>query len=361
MKKEIPTAEEIKEELLKKPNKKPLEYVSTGSTMLNLAISGNPNHGFAKGRYYRFVGDSASGKTFLSLTCLAEAAINPAFKDYRFIYDDVEGGAMMDIARFFGKSVAERLEPPALRKNEPVFSQTIEEFYFHIDDALNEKRPFIYVLDSMDGLDSKEDSEKFEAQKKAHRKGKDAAGSYGTGKAKVNSSYIRRVCARLRKNGSILIVISQTRDNLGFGFEKKTNAGGKALKFYACLEMWSSVAGHIKKNVKGKDRELGTFCQVRVKKNRVTGRDRTVVVPIYHSIGIDDLGSCVDYLVEEKHWAKKKGVGINAPELQIQGSRDKIIRHIEKKGLEKDVRAIVSDVWDEIESGCVIKRKPRYV
>jgi len=37
-----------------------------------------------------------------------------------------------------------------------------------------------------------------------------------------------------------------------------------------------------------------------------------------------------------------------------------LIRRIEKEGLEKDLRELVSDTWDEIEEQCKIKRKKRY-
>ena len=94
---------DIKKALLTKRKKEVLtakDFLSTGSTLLNLACTGFPNRGFVKGRYYFIVGDSTSGKTWLSLTCLAEASINPNFKDYRFIYDNAEDGALMDITRF---------------------------------------------------------------------------------------------------------------------------------------------------------------------------------------------------------------------------------------------------------------------
>ena len=328
------------------------DFLSTGSTLLNLACTGFPERGFAKGHYYFIVGDSISGKTWLSLTCLAEAAMNRNFDGYRFIYDNAEDGALMDIGRFFGKQVAKRME---LR-----CSSIIEEFYFHVDDAVKEGKPFIYVLDSMDSLSSEPETDKFEQTKEAYREGKEAKGSYGDGKAKINSANIRRILTPLKKSGSILIIINQTRDNPAARMfqSKKTRSGGHALHFYACLEMWSSVAGRIEKTVKGKKRQLGVESKIKVKKNRITGRERTVTVPIYHSFGIDDVGSCVDYLLDEKYWTK--GDEIKAKGLGIKGSRKKIIRLIEKQSLEKDLHELVGDVWNEIEEACVINRKKRY-
>lgn len=355
---------DIKKALRHKRKKEVLtakDFLSTGSTLLNLACTGFPDRGFAKGRYYFIVGDSTSGKTWLSLTCLAEASINHYFKDYRFIYDNAEDGALMDIERFFGKKVAEKLEPPRTYKGESVFSANIEDFYYNIDDAIKDKRPFIYILDSMDSLSSEAEGDKFDSNKKASRAGRDLKGSYGDGKAKVNSSMLRRVIGNsLKKSGSILIVINQTRAKMNaMQFESpKTYSGGYALEFYACLKLISSVAGQIKKSVKGKQRQIGVNCKIRVKKNRITGRDRTVTIPIFHSYGIDDVGNCVDYMLDEGNW--RKDTEIKAKGLGIKGSKRKIIRLIEKRGLQKDLRELVSDTWNEIENLCKIKREKRY-
>jgi len=361
--------EDIKKALRKKTKQRKLtskDFLSTGSTLLNCAITGDPNNGFAKGHYYFIVGDSVSGKTWLSLTCLAEAALSPHFKNYRFIYDNAEDGALMNIEKFFGKEVARRMQPPNWLKDAPLFSATIEEFYYNVDTALRNAldvhgTPFIYILDSMDSLSSEPETEKFDANKKAYEKGKEAKGSYGDGKAKINSSNIRRLLSPLKKSGSILIILNQTRDNIGaMPFQpKKTRSGGHALKFYACVELWSSTVEKIKKTIRGKKRQLGIRCKIQIKKNRITGRERSVEIPIYHSFGIDDVGSCIDYLLEEEHWKKSNAI-INAKDFDFKGSRRKLIKHIEKENLEKDLRELVSDVWNEIEEACQIERKPRY-
>ena len=345
--------------------KQPL--LSLGSTLLNLAVSSKPQGAIPPGTYVFMVGDSASGKTFLSLTAFAEALRSKHFKDHRLIYDDVEGGAMMDWEKFFGKSVAAKVEPPSFIRNTgtvgdvPEHSETLEDFYYNIDDAIQDGRPFIYVLDSMDGLTTGDDVEKFKEAKDARRKGKDVGGSYGTSKAKTNSVGMRQVIRGLKKTGSILIVLCQTRENIGFGsqFNPKTRAGGRALTFYAHSEIWFSLAEQIKKTVKGKPRQLGVISRIQIKKNRISGKLREVRVPIYWSLGIDDVQSCVDYLIDEGYWAEKKG-SIEAKEFGFKGTMDKLIGKIESENLEKELKAIVSECWQEIESACEQPRKMRY-
>jgi RecA/RadA recombinase len=332
-----------------------LDFLSSGSTLLNLACSGRYSGCFIKGEYYYFVGDSTSGKTFLCLTCLAEAALRPDFDNYDFVYDGTtENGAVgLDIKRFFGSKVAKRMTVDN--------STTIDEMYYKLDSRLNTGKPFIQIVDSMDGLDSEQDVNKFKEQKKAYMKGREAAGSYGDGKAKINSQHLRKMLTRLRQSGSILIIIGQTRDAIGaMGWgEKKTRAGGRSLKFYAQLELWSSVKGHITKVVNGKPRELGIISKIAVKKNRLTGRDRVAEVPIYHSYGIDDIGSCVDYLINEEHWKGTKSK-VKSPEFDFDGLKSKLISQIEANGEERDIRALVKECWNAIEKECEIKRKTRY-
>lgn len=365
----------IKAQLLKKSSIQELtekDYLSTGSTLLNLAITGHPFWGFAKGHYYYLVGDTQSGKTWLSLTCLAEASINPNFDNYRFIFDNGEEGALMNIEKFFGKKVAERIEAPRIVKKVPTCSYTLEDFYFNVDDALEDGRPFIYILDSMDSLTSEQELDKFEERKKAIRKGKVPKGMMVDGKAKINSQDLRQLITPLKKSGSILIIINQTRDNLkmGYGAPLKTRSGGHAPSFYACLELWSSVGGKITKDVriqnyvigkqtKMKKRDIGTLCKVRIKKNRMTGKDRTITIPIYHSFGIDDIGCCVDYLTDEFRWRRERSK-VFAPDFKKTLTRDKLIKYIEEHNKETDLRNIVAEVWNTVEKQCEIKRKFRY-
>lgn len=337
------------------------ELLSTGSTLLNIACSNNVEGGFPKGSYIFFVGDSVSGKTWFALTCLAEASIDKRFDDYRFIHDDVEGGALMDMRRFFGERMFERLEPPARDgEGNPLYSQTVEEMYYYLDDALNDGRPFIWIEDSQDCLSSEAELAKFEEHKEAHEKGKEAAGAYGDNKAKVHSSKIRRLMGPLRDTGSILIMLNQTRDSFSI-FEKSTHSGGRALRFYATLQLWSSVKEAIKRTVGGKERQLGNRCKIQIKKNRLTGRDRTVLVPIYHSFGVDDVGGCIDYLVEEGYWKKSKsGIVTKGMGPAVTLHREALVAHVEKHDLEEDLRDLVVLVWDKIEKACEVKRKARY-
>jgi RecA/RadA recombinase len=351
-------------------------FVSTGSTLLNLALTDHPDCGWQKGKMVNIIGDSASGKTFLVLTTFAEAAIDPKFNNFRLIMDDAEAANEFNIKHLFGDKVAKRIEAPAKLKGEDLHSELIEDFHANLRNAIKDKDPFIYILDSMDALDSEADQKKIEEFMKVHEKKRDAlentkdgedakvvkdiAGTYGMAKAKKNSDILRDCCGKLEKSDSILLIISQTRDNINpMSFEKKTRSGGKALKFYASHEIWTASAGKIK----AKDRVIGVNCVIKVTKNKITGKVREVTIPIYYSYGLDNISSCIDFLLDESHWAGGGKVAINTQgdfELDKPVSRNKLIELIEEDNLEKELSQIVAKVWKKVEDSLVLKRRSKY-
>ena len=334
------------------------DLITTGSTLLNLALSDNVKGGWLKGTMANIIGDSSAGKSFAALTTFAETHAKGQCDDYALIYDDVENANAFDMAYLFGQEVADRIIPPNLDEDdEDAPSDMIEDFHANIVRALAQG-PCIYCLDSFDALNAEADEKKSMELLKAREAGKDAAGSYGMAKAKKSSEILRQVCGRIKKTSSFLCIVSQTRDNIDpMSPQKKTRSGGKALKFYATHELWLANGGALKR----KDRIIGVRCKVKISKNKLTGKVREVEFPIYYDYGIDNIGSCVDFLVKEKHWPGGGSKRIEPKGLDIEpGLRAKIIKQIEAEGLEDELDEIVSQVWFEIEESLRLNRKPKY-
>lgn len=379
-----PTTEEIAARLEARTELRPMvktdDLLSTGCTLLNMAFSGTPGGGVPKGGYLYMVGDSGAGKTWFTFNLFAEAARNKQFAGHRFVFDNAENGALMDVGHYFGSSVLERLNPPTTDTDgEPLHSSTVQQFYYHLEMNVREG-PCIYVLDSMDALNDDADEKVFEAELHKYETGKgQVPGSMGMAKAKSNSKNINRMVQSLRSNGSILVVISQTRDRIGSHIPGlKTRGGGHALKFYAHLEVWLKVKGPLVRRFHGKDREVGSLIQMDVQKNRVNGWEGKVpLISFLKGYGVDDLGSCVDYLLEEKHWSKiksKKGddsfgdedsghdlnPSLSAPEFEFEGKKDVLIKNIQERGDEWELQQVVAKVWREILDAAKPDRMPRY-
>lgn len=329
---------------------------STGCTEFNLACSDRMDGAFAPGTMINIIGDSFAGKTYVAHSILAEAAINPVFSKYRFVYDNTEAAYSSAIMRMFGKALLKRIEPPTRRG----CSGNIEEFKANVLRALEGKRPCIYVLDSFDSLISK-DQEKRDADLVD---GKELRGSYGAAlNAKELKSMLRSVIRKLNSTRSLLIIVSQTIHKIGMVFgNPKTRTGGEALLFFASHEIWLGLREKIKVKINGRDRSIGSRTHVSITKNKLTGKCREADFCIYQDYGIDDIGSCIDFMVKEKLW-KKTGEGrINAREdFGIVGTQKELVKHVEKNDLERRLRSLVRHGWEDIEDRLRLKRKPRYL
>jgi hypothetical protein len=337
-------AKQAEREMLKPPTKdsKSIPCLSVGVSLLNLACSGRVDVALAKGHCYRLCGRSAAGKTWIARSILAEAANNPLFDGYELIYDDVEGGALMGTERYFGKRLAERLSPPAKSvSKEPIYSSSITDFYSRIRKRLNDGKKLIWVEDSLDSLLPGEKQET----------------KMGDGKAKVNSQELRKLLPLLQETESILVLVSQAKTDLRSTIGQDTTSGGRSPEFYSTLEIWLRKTKPIVTTYKEKKYPVGITIAARVKKNRLTGQDRTVEFPFYPSAGIDDVGANVNFLCSVNHWSKVKG-RINAEEFGAQGSTEWVIQAME--GREKELSALVEKVWKEIEEATAMKRKCKY-
>lgn len=325
------------------PNHVP-KTLSTGSTLLNLAVSDRAGGGYGLGKIVNAIGDSSSGKSMLAMTALAEASIRKRFDNYRLIYDDVEAAMEFNLRRLFGPRLCDRIRPPKGTWDEPIVSESIEDFQATIHRLLDKGKPFIYVLDSLDALDSDDDADRLRDNLKARAKGKEAKGSYGMAKPKLMSQMLRQIVRKIKHTDSLLIVISQTRDNINpMSFSPKTRSGGKALEFYSSHIFWTAVKGSFKKSRE----KIGILCRIRSTKSKLNGKVREVTVPIYSDYGVDDIGSCVYYLLEQKVW---------------KGKREKLIRTVEEGGRDGLVKLhkAVAKTWCKHEDSLKLNRRSRY-
>ena len=337
--------------------------IPTGSVMLNLACADSWSGGYGAGKIVNLIGDSSSGKTLLAFSMFAEMSRNERYKDYRLIYDDVEQACEFDIAKLFGAGTADRIVAPYYSdiphhsNNVPQYSGTIQEFHANVMDAIKLGEPFVYVLDSFDALSSADEQDRAEKSIEATRAGKPVQGSYKMDKAKLSGEILRHILADLRSTGSLVLVISQTRDNIDpMSFTKKTRSGGNALRFYSAHEIWLAVKGKLK----SKDRVIGSQIRAKVSKNKLTGKLREIEFPVYYSYGVDDIGAAVDFLVEEGKWGKKGNSLVTLGLPGFDGSRQKVIQRIEESLASPKLFALAGETWTEIEESLKMDRRMKY-
>lgn len=328
----------------------PLKLVPTGSTTFNLECSGRIEGAFKLGKLINLIGDSHAGKTLFALTVFAECSLDPRFDDFRFIFDDVEAANEFDLTYLFGKRVANRIELD-------IRSRTIEDLNDNIARALEGEEQFIYVLDSFDALTSEAAIDKDKDNRKKREKGNDTTGSYGDGKAKMASSMFSQRTQDLADHESLLIVISQTRDNIGFGarFTPKVRSGGKALKFYAAHEIWLACQ---KREKKGK-RTIITNVQAKITKNKLTGRHGEATFPILFDYGVDNITSCIIFMVEEGNWTGSKK-SINSKDFAEKMKLSALVEYIEDNNLEDELFDLCQETYDNVMEKLRTNRKRKY-
>jgi len=340
---------------IKKENNNCKNLIPSGSTLLNLACSDCYSGAFKLGRIVTIPGGSTAGKTLLMLTILAEICRLKRFDDYLLVYDDAEESLNFNISKLFGNKLEDRLQI-----SNGSSSNTIQDFQNNILNLSKKNEPFIYVLDSLDSLSS--DEELVKEYKKALAKAKsddsikEIKGSYKTEKAKIIGQVLRMVNGIIEDTKSSLFIIQQERARIGVSFGKAvTTSGGKAPFYYSSHQVWLNRI----KTHKKRDRKIGTKVKAEVTKNKITGKEREITFDVFYDLGIDNIGSCVDFLINEGFWKKKK-MTVNATDLELEASRSKIIRAIEEQNLEKDLDRIVSKAWHEIENSLKLDRKPKY-
>ena len=338
-------------------NINPSDLVPMGSTLLNLAMSDTIEGGAKKGTMINIIGASHGGKTILALTAFAEANMKASFDDYTFVYDDVERANSFNMPYLFGRKTAKRIQAPRPEKDDQ-FSTTVQHFQANIKHHVKKNIPFIYVLDSFDALDALEDQKKVDEMVDALEKDKKTAGTYGMAKAKASSSLLRNTTNTLSNSQSVLFIVSQVRDNVDpISFEKETRSGGRALKFYASHEMWL----HSIKSIKKKDTIIGNTIRVRIKKNKLTGKNREVKFDVFYDYGIDDIGSCIDYLIEMDRWSGGGSAKINHNgDFPFENCTKAKMTKLIENGYYQDLKNLVGKEWKTFEDSLKLNRKLKY-
>ena len=324
------------------------KLIPTGSTLLNLGLSDDPYGGFHIGTINNIIGDSAAGKTFLLWTIFAEMVYDKRFDEYELYYDEPEASLAFNLSKLFGDVVEERIITEMI-------SESVEAYHNNVMGLLDEGtekkkkiiKPFVHGLDSLDAICTEDEIDR-DIRK----------GTFGGQKPKLISEILRKIVQNVKNTSSTIFVISQTRDNIGVTFgSKKTRSGGKALKFFSTHELWLAVEKHIKR----KERDVGVDVIVKVSKNKLTGKLRKIKFPIYYDYGIDDISSCIDFLIEEKVWSETRGViDTKGDFVADKTNQSKLITLIEEENLKPELVELVANTWYDIETSIASDRRPKY-
>ena len=256
------------------------DFISTGSSMLDLAISNRPDGGIAVGRITEINGLESSGKSLLGAHLLAETQKKGGVA----VYIDTETSVSHDFLQCIGVDLGSMLYVH-LETVEDIF-ETIEQIVTKIRESDKDKLVTILV-DSLAAA-----STKVEMEADYEKDG------WATSKAIVISKAMRKITQMIGRERIALVFTNQLRQKLGVMFgDPWTTSGGKALPFHASTRLRLKNLGQLKDSKKN---VIGMKCRAQVVKNRLGPPLRHADYIMYFESGIDDFGSWLTVMKDHK-------------------------------------------------------------
>ena len=256
------------------------EFISTGSSTLDLAISNRPDGGIAVGRITEINGLESSGKSLLGAHILAETQK----KDGIAVYIDTETSVSQQFMEVIGIDLNKMLY---------LHLETVEEIFEAIEEIVTQVREsdkdrcVTILVDSLAAA-----STKVEMEADYDKDG------WATSKAIIISKAMRKITQMIGKHNVALVFTNQLRQKLGVMFgDPWTTSGGKALPFHASTRIRLKNLGQIKDTKKN---TIGMKCRAQIVKNRLGPPLRHADYSMYFDSGIDNYGGWLTVMKEHK-------------------------------------------------------------
>ena len=267
-------------------------HVSTGSLGLDIALGIG---GLPRGRIIEIYGPESSGKTTLSLHCIAEGQKdggNVAFIDVEHALDPVYAEALgVDIDNLL------------------VAQPDTGEDALEIAEALIRSGAIdVLVVDSVAAL-----------VPKAEIEGEMGDSHVGL-QARLMSQALRKLAGAINKSNCVAIFINQLREKVGVVYgNPEVTPGGRALKFYSSVRLEVRKAEAIKVN----GEVIGNRTKVKVVKNKIAPPFKEAYFDIMYGKGISRIGELIDLAVDTDV-INKAGAWFSYGETRLGQGRDKV-------------------------------------
>ena len=334
---------QVKAHANKKAKKRP-EYdgdassmISTGSTLLDLAISGGRVHGggIPAGILVEIFGPPSCGKTVL--LCEIAGAIQRA--EGQIMFHDPEARLNKQFARMFDLDIS------SVAYFTP---DTVTEVFKAIRDWKSSEGLNGIFADSLAALSTNMEMVNEEGDKMGMRR------------AKEFSEELRKTCRVITGKKHLMVCSNQVRVNIGAGpwGQKYITPGGEAIGFYSSLRLRAQKPQKIKETVTvaGKKiaRVVGVETEFEVFKSTVWKPYRTAPVTIIFDYGIDDVRTNLQFI---KDYTSNTSYQVG--DTVLSNSMKKAIDMVEEEGLVQQLKEEVIALWIKIEAQFSSERIPK--
>ena len=254
------------------------DWISTGSSILDLAISNRPHGGLPVGKMVEFNGLEGTGKSLLSAHVVADTQKKGGVA----VVIDTENAAAPEFWKSLGVDLSKLLY---------VQCETVEDIFAQMERMIaivrksNKDRILTIIVDSVAAASTKVELESDH--------GKDG---YATGKSIIISKAMRKITTMIGRQKVLTVFTNQLRQNLNamaFG-DKYVVSGGKALAYHCSVRVRLNNTGKLKRG----EEIIGNECKAVVVKNRMGPPQRQASFDIYFDSGIADYGSWIKVLKE---------------------------------------------------------------
>jgi recombination protein RecA len=333
--------------------------ISTGSTLLDLAISGGVvrGGGIPGGIILEIFGPESSGKTTIACEAVASAQakggeckiLDPECRLTRAYCEKM--GIKFNPSDYETPETVEEVFDFLIGRIVPKANKLVRDF----STAWNPDRSNINVcmVDSIAALAGEMELNQGDAM--------------GGNRPKQFSQGLRLSKTVFRRNNSILFLTNQLRDNMaGYG-KRKTTATGNAVKFYSSvrIELGSITKLKKKKIINGREYEkvFGQLVEATIIKNSLDEPYRQAPIYIVYGYGVDDIRANLQFLKDNGAFDTIDDSGkIKKATNYVVGSNSyksiqEAIDAVEAENKEDEIREKVIDLWEEIQRGMHIGRK----
>ncbi len=254
------------------------DWLSTGSTILDLAIANRKKGGMPAGKFIELSGLESTGKSLLCAQMIAETQRRgglAVFFDSEFAVDKTFWAAL-------GINVKNVQYVPFI---------TLEELFSNMElcigafRKISKDRLLTIFIDSLT-----------QASVESEMEGEHGVSGYNTGKAIVIAKAMRKITGLIARQRILTVFTNQLRYNMATGgnpnAEKWITPGGKAFPYACSVRVRFANLGKLKKG----DEVIGMKCQAQVIKNRLGPCWRTAQFEIHYDSGIQNYKSWIDFM-----------------------------------------------------------------